>query len=142
MLTRLIMFGAVPPADAVGITVTVSMRPKPGFALGTPATFCGDGAAGVDDCALGAGCAGVGFVTTVAGGGVVGCGTMTTWGGGGSRWAHAAIKASAAREADTETILRMKSSWSVYRSDRSNLRSVPVIGARDGKAREGCAASR
>jgi hypothetical protein len=112
MLIRLIMFGAVPPADAVGITVTVSTRPKPGFALGTPATFCDDGAAGVDDCALGAGCAGVWFVTTV-GGGEGGCGTMTTWGGAGSRWPHAASNARTAREADADTILRMKPSLSV-----------------------------
>jgi hypothetical protein len=96
MLIRLIMLGAVPPADAVGITVTVSTRPKPGFALGTPATFCGDGAAGVDDCVLGAG-----------------CGTMITWGGAGCLLPQAASNARAAREADTETIVRMKPSLSV-----------------------------
>src|SRR4030095_12836599 len=106
MLIRLIMFDAVPPADAVGITVTVSTRPKPAFALGTPATFCGDGAAGVDDCALGAACGGaVWCVTTGAGG--VGGGTTTTCGGAGCLLLHAASNARTAREADRETILRM-----------------------------------
>jgi hypothetical protein len=108
MEMRLIIAGEVPPAEAVGSAVTVSTRPWPGFALGTPATGAGEeGAAAV---APGAG-AGVWLVTTGAGG--VEGGTTTTGGGAGCLLPHAASKASAARDAEKVTILRMEASLSM-----------------------------